>query len=298
MTDKAHKITHEGVLTIGEMQIPCYVLSNGTRVISAFQMQEALKLFPAKYPRKSSSRLARLLGYKALKPLIDTGFTYGHFEPIECFKGDKKINGYAATVLVDICDVMLSARRNKKINLTERQKVIADQCEILVRSFAKVGIIALIDEATGYQYEREQKELQFILKTFISDDILSWQKTFHNNFYKEIYRLWNIPYTPENIRTKPQFIGKLTNELVYKNLPQGTFVLEKLKEKTPKTKGGNWRYKLHQSLTPEVGREQLKKVIYSVETLAAVSNTKQRFRELVQDRYGQRIIPFNELETK
>jgi len=56
--------------------------------------------------------------------------------------------------------------------LSPRQKIIADQCEILVRSFAKVGIIALVDEATGYQYEREKAELQVILKTYISEEIL------------------------------------------------------------------------------------------------------------------------------
>ncbi len=155
-----------------------------------------------------------------------------------------------------------------------------------------VGIIALVDEATGYQYDREKAELQAILKAFISDEILEWQKAFHLNFYKELFRLWNVPFTEQNIKRKPQFIGKLTNELVYKNLPKGTVVLETLKEKTPKTKGGNYRYRLHQSLTPEVGREALKKVIYSIETLAAISENKGKFKRLVQDRFGQRTIQF------
>jgi hypothetical protein len=218
-----------------------------------------------------------------------------HFQPIICYKGQQKINGYEATALVDFCNVLLQARLDDKIK-TERQAIIADQCEILIRSFAKIGIIALVDEATGYQYEREKKELQAILKAFISEEILSWQKTFHDNFYKEIFRLWNIPFTAENIKRKPQFIGRLTNEFVYKNLPKGTFVLDKLKEKTPKTEGGNYRYRLHQSLTPEVGKEALKKVIYSIETLAAISDTKAKFKRLIQDRYGQRELPFDDIE--
>ena len=86
----------------------------------------------------------------------------------------------------------------------------------MVRSLAKVGIIALVDEATGYQYDREKLELQAILKLFISDEILEWQKTFHLGFYKEIFRLWNIPFTPENIKKKPPFVGMLTNELYIK----------------------------------------------------------------------------------
>lgn len=155
----------------------------------------------------------------------------------------------------------------------------------MVRSFAKVGIIALIDEATGYQYERERFELQAILKTYISEEILEWQKTFQLSFYKEIFRLWSIPFTAENIKWKPRLIGKLTNELVYKNLPKGTVILEKLKEKTPKTLKGNYRYKFHQSLTPEIGREALKKVIYTVEALASVSETKIEFLRLMEEKY-------------
>ena len=64
------------------------------------------------------------------------------------------------------------------------------------------------------------------------------------------------------------FIGHLTNKFIYKNLPKGTFVLDALKENTPKTKGGNYKVRLHQSLTEDKGREALKKVLYSVEALA------------------------------
>lgn len=38
---------------------------------------------------------------------------------------------------------------------------------IIIRSVAKVGIVALVDEVTGYQYEREKDELQKILKAYI-----------------------------------------------------------------------------------------------------------------------------------
>lgn len=72
-------------------------------------------------------------------------------------------------MLVDIADGILEARSH--IKLSPRQEIIADQCEILIRSFAKVGIIALVDEATGYQKVREET-LQTILKLYISNEIL------------------------------------------------------------------------------------------------------------------------------
>jgi len=294
------KITHEGELKLtNEITLPCYVLADGTRILSGRGMQNVLKLTDADSvndtAKLSGVELARFIASKWFNSLITSKEMLEHFQPIICYKGQQKINGYEATALVDFCNLLLQARKDDKIK-TDRQAIIVEQCEILIRSFAKIGIIALVDEATGYQYEREKKELQAILKAFISEEILSWQKTFHDNFYKEIFRLWNIPFTAENIKRKPQFIGRLTNEFVYKNLPKGTFVLEKLKEKTPKTEGGNFKYRLHQSLTPEVGKEALKKVIYSIETLATISDSKAKFKRLVQDRYGQRELPFDDFE--
>jgi hypothetical protein len=296
MNKTEKKIKYEGELPLGNYKIPCYVLEDGTRVLSGNQMQEALKLFPDNTVIKSGSRLARLLNYKVINELIVNKFEVGHFDPIICYKGNTKINGFEATLLADICEIMLEIRKNPKINLTKRQEIIADQCEILVRSFAKVGIIALVDEATGYQYDREKLELQAILKLFISEEILEWQRTFQLSFYKEIFRLWKIPFTPENIKNKPIFIGKFTKDYVYRNMPKGYIVFEKLKEKTPKTKTGNYKVRLHQSLTKEIGREALLKVISSIETLAAISDSKIKFKRLVQERYGQKEIPFEEFD--
>ncbi len=229
-----------------------------------------------------------------LKPFIFKGKEVDHFEPLICHNGSQKINGFEATTLIDICDGFLQAR--KEIKLSARQKIIADQCEILVRSFAKVGIIALIDEATGYQFDREKKELQAILKEFISDEIFEYQRQFQLSFYKEIFRLWDIPFTPKNIKRKPQFVGHITNRYVYSNLPKGSFVLDKLKSLTPKTKKGNRVYQFHRHLT-ESGKEALKKVLYSVETLASISDNKRQFDKLMQEKYGQKEIPFTDLET-
>lgn len=295
MAEKVNKIKYDGVLELtNDINIDCYVLEDGTRILSGNGMQIALNMIDVNELNPSGTRLARYLGQKSLQPYIYKGKEVGHFDPIICFRGEQKVNGYEATVLIDICDAFLQAR--KEINLSARQKIIAEQCEILVRSFAKVGLIALIDESTGYQYDREKKELQTILKALVSDEILEYQQQFQLSFYREIFRLWEIPFTPQYIMRKPQFIGHLTNRYVYKNLPKGVFVLDKLKSKTPKTKGGNFKYRLHQSLTADVGREALKKVLYSVEAIASISNNKIEFERLMNEKYGQKEIPFTNLE--
>lgn len=287
------QISHEGELHLGGMSIPCYILEDGTRVLSGNAMQNALKL-QDESDNASGSRLARYLNQTTLKPFIYKDKTPGHFEPIVCYKGEQKINGYEATVLADICEAFLDARKN--IKLSARQKIIAEQCEILIRGFARVGIVALVDEATGYQYERERFELEKILNAYISDEILKWQLTFTDDFYREIYRLWKLPFIPKYIKNKPSFIGKLTSKYIYEQLPKG--VVDKIKEKTGKTEKGNWKYKWHQALTPEIGREHLKKQIIEVTTLMSISQSKEQFNSLFQQKYNttpvQLELEFNE----
>lgn len=290
------EIKNRGELILGGLVIPCYVLEDGTRVLSSRGMQDALKMVDKAEDskQKSGTRLARYLSQKSLKPFIFNNKSEDHFKPIICYDKGHKINGYEATVLVDICDGILEAR--KHINLSPRQSIIAEQCEILVRAFAKVGIIALVDEATGYQYERERFELEKILNAYISDEILKWQLTFTDDFYREIYRLWGLPFIPKYIKNKPSFIGKLTTKYIYEQLPKG--VVDRIKEKTGKTEKGNWKYKWHQALTPEIGREHLKKQIIEVTTLMSISQSKEQFDSLFQQKYNttpvQLQLEFNE----
>jgi hypothetical protein len=77
--------------------------------------------------------------------------------------------GYEATILADICDAFLKARESGDMNY--QQEHIAHRCEILVRAFARVGIIALVDEATGYQRDRTKDALSRILEAFIAKRI-------------------------------------------------------------------------------------------------------------------------------
>ena len=290
------KIIHEGEIILNETIIPCYILDDGTRVLSGNAMQNALKL-QEDNEKKSGTRLARYLNQKTLNPFIYQGKSPGHYNPIECYKGTQKINGYEATILADICEAFLEARNN--INLSTRQKIIADQCEILIRGFARVGIVALIDEATGYQYERERFELQKILNAYVSDEILKWQLTFTDDFYKEIFRLWNLPFIPKYIKNKPSFIGKLTVKYIYDQMPKG--VIEKVKDNIGKTEKGNWKYRWHQSLTSDIGREHLRKQIIEVTTLMSISESKEQFNYLFKKKYNeepQLQLEFNEAPPK
>ncbi len=294
-----HNISHEGILNLGGISIPCYVLQDGTRVLSGRGMQEALKMVDETEDGKQTAgtRLNRYLNQKSLNPFIYKDKKLDHFNPIICYKGTQKINGYEATILADICEAFLEAR--KSIELSPRQRIIADQCEILIRGFARVGITALVDEATGYQYERERDALQSILKAYINEELLKWQKLFPDVFYYEIFRLNKWDYTVKGIQKRPSVIGKWTNELIYKQLPKG--VLEELKSKTPKSAEGNYTARFFQRLTLDIGHPALTAQIYKVIALMNISNNwsefKSNFNRMVNRNNGQTEIDFDSIEN-
>jgi len=289
------QIKYEGSLELSpELILPCYVLEDGTRVLSGRGMQNSLKLGNTKEVReelKAGDNLGRFLSSKWFKELIVNDYDLAHFKPLICYKGNQKINGYEATTLIDLCNIILRAREGGVLK-TERQLLVAAQCEILIRSFAKIGIIALIDEATGYQHDREKNELQKILKAYIAEELLPWQKRFPDDFYKEIFRLNKWDYTVTGIKLRPGVIGTWTKNLVYHQLPKG--VLKELYDKTPKTSSGKLAKRLHQSLTPDIGNPHLEKQLISVITLMNISRDWKEFLKYFNKKYGQQSLDFKE----
>lgn len=287
------EILYEGILDLAGIEIPCYVLDDGTRVLSGRKMQEALKIVDVEEGKQTAgTRLNRYLEQKTLEPFIYKGRDQDHFKPIICYRGTQKINGYEATLLADLCDAFLEAR--KHISLSPRQTIIAEQCEVLIRAFAKVGITALVDEATGYQYEREKDELQQILRKYISEELLPWQKRFPDIFYKELFRLNGWDYTVKGIQKRPGVVGTWTNKLVYEQLPQG--VLDELRNNVPKSETGNPTARFHQLLTDDIGSPHLTAQINQIVTLFQLSDNMQEmwnnFQKLKLRQSGQLDLPF------
>lgn len=283
--DKKIKVKHEGELAVGDISIPCFVLEDGTRVLSGRGFQEAIKVRDRiEGEKRGGYILPTFLDSKSLNPFIVSKIGVAKLEPIIAYRGNQKIHGYEATILADVCDAILEARR-AGIKLTDRQALVADQCEILMRAFAKVGIIALVDEATGYQFDREAQELQEILKKYISEELLIWSKRFPDIFYKEIFRLNGWNYTVKGINKRPGVIGTWTNQLIYNQLPKG--VLAKLKTKTPKDDKGNRKHRFHQLLSIDIGQPDLQRQLTSVITIMKLSKDWDHFKHQFDQLYGQ-----------
>ena len=269
-------------MDLSGVSLPCYVLEDGRRVLSGRGLQEALNMIDVESTSQpSGARLDRYLSQKSLEPYIYQGKEQGHYDPVQCLNGTAKLNGFEATILVDLCEAFLKARN--EIKLSPRQAIIAKQCEILVTAFAKTGIVALVDEATGYQYDRAKDELAKILGQFIEEDYQKWTRTFPLEFYMEIARLkkWTPRRRGEGY-IWPQVVGHYTNDFVYGRLAPG--ILDELKKKNPSTKGRR-KVKHHQWLTGEIGHPRLMAHLEGLKMIMKFCDTWEQFVERADQEY-------------
>lgn len=219
------KASHEGVLTIGIAEIPCYVLEGSNdRVISTRGVMKALgrRWRGRKY---SGTELPVFLEAKNLKTFISNDLSAVLSELAFQTPRGSRAEGFKAKLLPLLCDTYLSARAAGV--LTAPQEVVAQQAEILVRGLAQVGIIALIDEATGFQYERPRRDLEQYLKEFLAESLVRWARTFPIDYFRHLCRLRGVDLRPD--MKLPQYFGHLTNDLVYRRIAPG--LLKALKER-------------------------------------------------------------------
>ena len=251
-------------LVINGIEIPAYVLEDETRVLSERGFLSAIGRSERRPGRLSTGadKLPGFLSAENLRPFIDKALTVPtnpiKFQPPQ---GGPPAYGYPAELLPQVCDVYLRARAASA--LRANQLHIAERAEIVVRGLATVGIIGLVDEATGYQRVRGERALAKILEDYIARELQPWTKTFPYSFYEEIYRLrgWAGPHGAK----RPSVIGKYTNDVVYERIAPG--VLSELRSNNPTLPSGGRKDKHHQWFTPDLGHPKLKEHLAAVTAL-------------------------------
>jgi hypothetical protein len=249
----------DGVLTIGDVGLDVYVLKDKRRVISKMAIARALHLKSAggnAFMRTMSRKGVRSALPEKLAEKIENPIS---FKPLS---GDLA-DGYDAETFIEICDALIQARNDKK--LTSSQRFLAIQAEIIVRSAAKIGIIALIDEATGY-VDKTKDEYRRLFDQFIRREFRQWKQEFPDKFFDMIYRLYGLRrQRPDNTR-HPQFFGHFIRRYVYFPIANSNgLILEALDEKNPVVyDGGGRRYKLFQYLTDKIGMDAFRQHLWQV----------------------------------
>jgi hypothetical protein len=270
------RATHEGAFRIGDTEVSAAVLPNGKRLITQATFLRALGR--SRSPKAGTGVLSTVDGIpfflqaKVLKPFISEDLLVST-TPVFYIdgKGSRAV-GYDAELLPRVADVYLKLRDSCERDgkpVPRLSAHVVRACDILMRGLAHVGIVALVDEATGYQYNRARRALEEILEQFISHELLKWVKTFPDEFYQEMFRLkkWEV----REIETRrPLHAGKVTNDLVYERLAPG--VLDELKRVVPKNEKGRPKHRYHRRLTAEIGHPRLREHLSAVIALMRASD--------------------------
>jgi hypothetical protein len=273
------RVTHDGVLKILDVELPCYVLSTGQRVLSQRGISEAFTgnrgggLVSS--GEDGAQKTPRFLARKDIKSFINNDLMARINSSIEFLpKSGRSAFGYDSALLPEICEVIIDAcRANKKTDSPEFRTA-----ELLIRGFARVGIAALIDEATGYQKDREKDALAKILEAFVAKELQPYLKTFPADYYEQLFRLYGISYPPTDKRPqwRPAFFGHITNDVVYNRLAPE--LLPELKKAASKAER---KSKLHQWLTTDLGHPKLREHLSSIVSILKLSKSPEEFKNNV-----------------
>ena len=297
--EKILKSIYSGSLTIGNIILDCDVLDNETRIISS---QSIFKVFdrPSRGSRKIDKfiidkkviKLPPFLSSKKLFPLINT-VLLDMIKPITFLDKNKEKKGYNAKILTEMCKLYLESRR--KGILLKSQEKIAIQSEILLSSFSDIGIIALIDEATGYQYDRKYNTLRVLLEQYIQEEARKWLREFPNEFFTQLDKLYgNHKTIPKN---RPMYYGRFINEYIYKPLEEGKILIELqninpiIKNKENKTYRKN---RHHSHMTEKIGLNQLRAQIFITLGLMRASTNIKKFKELFNRSNSNQLTLFDD----
>jgi len=270
--------THTGQLKIGNMLIECAVLEDGRRVVNQGTVLAALGRAPTMGRRETTDNRAPFLSARNIRPYVSPELAELE-TPIQYRipqTGARNV-GYQAEILPMVCEVYLDARRDGVLQHTQERA--AQAAEILIRGLARVGIIALVDEATGYQEVRARQELQRILEAYVAAEFRPWVKTFPDELFRDIYRLQGWEFKPGTSKRTPM-VGKLIKHYIYEQLPPG--VLQELERVNPTNEMGRRARKHHQHLTADTGNAHLDKQITSVMMLMRIARSRAEFEELFE----------------
>ena len=250
----------EGLLEIGSVEIECYVLDSLKRVIHKRGMAKALgmksgggNVFMRAMSRKGlGSEIGEDLRSKLDNPIV--------FKTLTADLG----HGYDATILIDICQAILDASKAGKLG--PAQEALAIQAEIIIRASAKLGIVALVDDATGFIVDKRREQYKELFREFIREEIKLYDEPqFPDQLFDVIYKIYGLPRKGDSTK-HPQFFGWFIRKYIYQPLANSSgAILEMLDEKNPVVYvNGGRRYKMYNFLSEVVGMPALKAQLWQV----------------------------------
>jgi hypothetical protein len=283
---------YEGEFNIGSAVIACAVLPNGQRIITQAAFLRALGR--SRSPKAGTGVLSTVdnlpffLQAQVLQPFISNELRESTTPIFYKTKTGEKGVGYDALLLPRVAEVYLKLRDHMlqtRGAVPKLHEHIIFAADTLVRGLANVGIIALIDEATGYQEVRDRLALQEILDKFLRKEFAAWAKCFPEEFYKQIFRLRQWEWRGMKVN-RPQIVAHYTKDLIYARLAPG--ILQELEARNPRDEKGRRKAPFYWWLTEDVGHPALAQLLFGVIGLMRAADTWDVFMTMINRSYPRR----------
>jgi len=278
MNKNTLKVWGKGLIKISTIELDCYILEDGTPILNKSKM---LKAIGKQQNGKSRSGYPNFIGAMNLEPFIRPELQ-NLLKGVDFTDGGKTMSGYHSDTLVAVCNVYLEARQLGV--LTASQLPIAQFCEILVMSFARVGLRALIYEQLGFEKYKNPDAIRLLVESYLADEIRKWAKEFPDEFFWQMDRIYGNERTTS--KNRPLYYANFIRRYIYQPLENGE-VLKRLDEVIPKNSKGFKKARLHSAASEEVGLPAIKSQIWQTLGVMKISTSKRTFEGNYQRLMGQ-----------
>ena len=218
------------------VEVDVYVLEDELRVISNRAMERALS--GASDHGNFGRFLERILGDSSgfpVRPIFE-------FTPPW---GGRPVHGIEVTSVAEaaaaITDMALAG------NLHKARAHLLPRAREIEKALSKVALVALVDEATGYQSRRAPDALARKLAEYLLPEFGARDVAFHPEFFRQLARLYGVRL--RNATERPVFFAQFIATYVYRAIdPQ---VARELRERNHEPAHGTNH---HQLFTPRARR--------------------------------------------
>ncbi|KPF70247.1 hypothetical protein IP84_00300 [beta proteobacterium AAP99] len=258
MNANLHTASHYGIVRFDDLECEAVVLTTGER---GYVRKELARLLGFHESHKGG-RFARFLAEIAPNSLSLLEKTSG---PILLPSG-RQTQFFPAGIIADVASAVVNAAITGSLHRA-RQGIVGN-CLTIMRSLATTGEVALIDEATGFQHHRAPDALQELISKLLRQSCSSWERRFHPDYYRALYRLFGWKYQGHD-QNPPHVVGQITQRWVYGPVLPSTLIDEIRARKGISQKHHQW--------LSDQGLARLETQIHAVTAIARSSTCYRDF---------------------
>ena len=251
--------SHYGVVRFGDLQCEAVVLNGGERGYVRRQLMMLLGFAE----RQRGDRFAGFLREIAPNSLS----SLNKQEATILLPSGQKAQFFPSGIIADVASAVVNAAIDGTLHKARRG--IVPNCMKIMRALATTGEVALIDEATGYQYHRAPDALQELISKLLRQTCASWERRFHPDYYRALYRLFGWKYQGHD-QNPPHVVGQITQRWVYGSVLPATLIDEIRARKDISQKHHQW--------LSDQGLAHLESQIHAVTAIARSSMSYPDFK--------------------